>query len=647
MARHILTLLFCGTLYWFIVAEVSAEEYIEIPSVTIKAPKRSKSILDGRQKVTITAQEIKQMGASAVAQVLDGYAGVQIYDLTGDYSQAMVSIRGFGDNAGSNSLILIDGQPWRNPDVAVPELSSIMLSQIAAIEVIPGSRGVEYGDQAVGGVINIITRKPKPHGVNVAMSGGSYNQYGLNVGLSHVYANGFSLMLNGLKKHTDNYRHHNDFDQINLAGQIGYDYSSGSIKLNYQIIDTNQLLAGALTAEQVDEDRQQAINNTDFTKQRTQIVSLGIKQNLAHDWRLIAHTLYRKTNGDGFLGGQFGQDRRVIDLLPRVTGKLGKMHITSGFDLESDHYQLASLFGINQATQQERSVFARLIYPLNTKLYISGGSRLATLSGNLLSQGHEQAVSGRAFVNEVGLNYRFTRAIEFFLRRDGNYRFPKSDENSNTPKGVIGLATQTGVSYETGLSIHVPNLKGSLSFYQLNLNNEIAFDPENTPLQPYGANRNLEPTTRNGVTFSLNYLVGAHGCAPLFRINTEYSYVDARFSEGANTGKRIPFVASNVFRLGTHYYFAKDWNFYAEGLYTGSRYPSNDDKNQAALIGGYTVYNANLSHRIKLLTLSMRINNIFNKIYNAYTLYTPSTQTNAYYPALGRNFLLTAEYAIS
>ena len=78
-----------------------------------------------------------------------------------DSSQTALSIRGFGDNAAANSLILVDGFPLANVSLLTPNFNSIALSDIERIDIIQGSQGSLWGNQAVGGVLNIVTRHPE------------------------------------------------------------------------------------------------------------------------------------------------------------------------------------------------------------------------------------------------------------------------------------------------------------------------------------------------------------------------------------------------------------------------------------------------------------------------------------------------------
>src|SRR3990167_1996128 len=63
---------------------------------------------------------------------------MQIYDASGTGSQAAIGIRGFGANAGTNSLILLNGIPLTNPDLAPPDLNTLPLEAIRAIEITAG-----------------------------------------------------------------------------------------------------------------------------------------------------------------------------------------------------------------------------------------------------------------------------------------------------------------------------------------------------------------------------------------------------------------------------------------------------------------------------------------------------------------------------
>ncbi len=103
----------------------------------------------------ITADDIKATNSHTVAEALSHAPGVRV--TTGAKNQATVSIHGFDQ---SRILFLIDGVPYYETKFGILDLSSISSDNIAKIEIIKGAPSVLYGANAMGGVVNIITKKP-------------------------------------------------------------------------------------------------------------------------------------------------------------------------------------------------------------------------------------------------------------------------------------------------------------------------------------------------------------------------------------------------------------------------------------------------------------------------------------------------------
>ncbi len=614
----------------------------EIPSVSTNSSTTNQSAITTPSNVIIiTRQEIQDSGASNISEVLRELTGIQVNDLFGDNSATALSIRGFGDNAASNSLILIDGYRFTNPDLSVPDLNRIPIQEIERIEVIPGSASILYGDQAVGGIINIITFHPMHFVTNIVASYGSYNQiiYGATIGDN--LSNGFNYLFNGWINNSDNYRQHNNQDTNNLSGRIGYNYNTGSIFFNYQKYINNLLYAGALTVEQAQQDPRQAQTDTNFSDQNTNIYQAGIKQKMGDNWLLQTGLQKNTTLGSGFIFSPFTERREIDDFNPRILGNIDNNLITTGIDYENDQYRLLNSLSNTNNSQQEKSVFFQIVSPILAKLNLTLGLRDANLSGTTVANDIEHDINNNAFVTEQGLSYQMTRNLRLYVRRESNFRFPKADEEASLPLGVNNLKTQTGVSYEIGTEWYIKNNALKFSIYRLALKNEIAFDPTQTPEQPFGANTNLSPTLRDGMVLTDQY-----NLTRTLSLLGQYNYVDARFSSGINKGDYIPFVAKNIASIGLNYQFLENYNLYINDTYIGNRYASGDISNVNGILGGYSIYNINLSYQRAKWTLSARVNNLFNKKYNSFTVYEPSSMNDFVYPAPGFNFLLTAKYQI-
>ena len=106
----------------------------------------------------ISAEEIAKGNYSDVVSVLKRIAGLHFRSYSGN-QEAAVDIRGFGENSYGRVLILRDGRKLNRPDLRSINWNQIPLANVERIEIIRGPSGAAYGDHAVGGVINIITKK--------------------------------------------------------------------------------------------------------------------------------------------------------------------------------------------------------------------------------------------------------------------------------------------------------------------------------------------------------------------------------------------------------------------------------------------------------------------------------------------------------
>ena len=195
----------------------AAEPAEELTPVVVSATRsEERDVKTPANIAVIDRTEIETSGAANRADLLRGHAGIQISDLFGDGSRPTVSMRGFGGNAQANTLILVDGRRLNNADLGNPDLNSIPLEDIERIEIVEGSGGTLFGDQAVAGVINIITRAPEKLRARAVVQAGSYDHHDESLTVENRHSNGFGYRFSGVKRDTDNYRRSNgsDFDSL-------------------------------------------------------------------------------------------------------------------------------------------------------------------------------------------------------------------------------------------------------------------------------------------------------------------------------------------------------------------------------------------------------------------------------------------------
>lgn len=106
------------------------------------------------QVTTVTAEDIKAQNARTVAEALATTAGIRVS--SGRKNEPNVTIHGFDQ---SKILVLIDGVPYYETNYGKLDLNQIPTDNIARIDVTKGAASVLYGANAMGGVINIITKK--------------------------------------------------------------------------------------------------------------------------------------------------------------------------------------------------------------------------------------------------------------------------------------------------------------------------------------------------------------------------------------------------------------------------------------------------------------------------------------------------------
>ncbi|MFZ0726692.1 MAG: TonB-dependent receptor plug domain-containing protein, partial [Desulfobacterales bacterium] len=171
----------------------------------------------------ITPADIQNTNAKTAADLLRGEEGIVVRDPLGNGNTAAVDLRGFGETATQNTLVLVDGRRVNEVDLSAVDWAQIPIEQIERIEVVRGSGTVLYGDNAAAGVINIITKSPsQKFSANGGVTFGSYNRAKVD-----AYASGgdkkTAASLYGSLEETDGYRENNNYNSGDIGGQVLFD----------------------------------------------------------------------------------------------------------------------------------------------------------------------------------------------------------------------------------------------------------------------------------------------------------------------------------------------------------------------------------------------------------------------------------------
>ncbi|MGZ8258329.1 MAG: TonB-dependent receptor domain-containing protein [Methylotenera sp.] len=218
-----------------------AAEYINLEDVVVTAariPQSRESMLG--DVTVIDREQIERAGAGSITDLLQSQPGVQISTSGGAGKTSSVYLR--GTNA-DHVVVLIDGLRINSATLGTTSFENIPLSQIEKIEILRGPASSLYGADAIGGVIQIFTKKGeagKPL-IHAAAGLGSYNtktaeagisgglgdtRYGINV--NSFDTDGFSAKKHGVAFDSDNDAYRNLSLSATISHQFNIDHEIGA-----------------------------------------------------------------------------------------------------------------------------------------------------------------------------------------------------------------------------------------------------------------------------------------------------------------------------------------------------------------------------------------------------------------------------------
>lgn len=225
-----------------------SESRLEIETVNVTATRTELTLQNTPSSLSIiSSEEIKNRNSLTFDQVLEKIQGITV-NRTSGINLSSLSIRGSSDVAGggigNRVLLLLDGRPSLTGDSKGALWSLIPVSIIERTEVVKGAFSALYGSSAIGGVINVITKKPtyKPYTV-INLSGGFYQKLSDSLKYTDkllsfkaadaIHSNTlgkFSYLLNLNYRQNDGY-----------AQQTEFEFYSGIAKLTYDLFDNRDL----------------------------------------------------------------------------------------------------------------------------------------------------------------------------------------------------------------------------------------------------------------------------------------------------------------------------------------------------------------------------------------------------------------------
>jgi vitamin B12 transporter len=200
---------------------------VETTAPVVVTATRTAASLDATlaSAIVIDRATIEQSQARDVGELLRRHAGIDVVRSGGPGQATSVFIRGAESN---HTLVLIDGVKINPGTIGIPSLQFIHPQMIERIEVVKGPRSTLYGSDAIGGVINIITRRPEQaRSAQISATAGMYDtrELAVNVGAREgIWRIGADLAI----QDTDGFPTRTDTFQDRGYDNIAYNLSVGA-----------------------------------------------------------------------------------------------------------------------------------------------------------------------------------------------------------------------------------------------------------------------------------------------------------------------------------------------------------------------------------------------------------------------------------
>ncbi len=621
----------------------------------------------------ITKEDIEDSGARTIIDVFDNEPGLTTSNLLGSPKRAQIDIRGYGEAAPQNVLFLVDGRRINSIDLSGTDLSQIPIDMVERVEIYRGPVSVLFGDNAVGGVVNIILRKgeDKPK-VTLGATAGNYelSQPKISVSGQQGIVSYFALAT-GLE--TSGFRHNNDLHSKDVLGNFVFDPSQNiSIGLKAGFHEDKYGLPGALYKGSLRKglvDQKDSIYPFDYSTTQDGFVDAeaAVKVGTVGVFSIGASYRNRHNNGYFHFTGGFSDNRQkleTISLTPKLVIDKPVFGIKNNFILGWDYYKYpttvdvsgnSSLGPSHTITDIDRSDNAFYVnerfYPVND-LLLEAGYRMQKV---------EYSVDHTDFINPIvslssdihqkkeayrfSANYLLGKKGDIFVTYARGFRFPVTDEFVVPGYCYFGfcqpthinsaLNAQTTNEIDVGFRYSpVSYLGGTVTFFQARNKNEIYYNPM------LFANMNYDKTKRTGVEASL-FL------RPFdpFLVTINYSYIEAIFDGGMYDGNDIPLVPKNKLGIKLSYTAFDSLTFNLMAVARSNCYVISDQMNQQPKLPGYTTYDASVVWRGKALTALFAIKNLTGKRYNEHGVYSSFANDTGLYPSPERQFFFSIQYA--
>jgi vitamin B12 transporter len=585
----------------------------ELPPVVVTATRTAQTVDETLASVTvITRADIERKQAQTIEEVLHGVEGVSIANTGGPGKLSSVFMRGASS---TQVLVLIDGIKAGSPTSGMMAFQDLPVELIDRIEIVRGPRSSLYGSEAVGGVIQIFTKKGggaltpavsvgggshRTGQATASLSGGG-NRAWFNVGISGFTTRGIDACRGRPSPFAGCGAIEPDRD--------GYRNVAGSLRGGFRFHDRLDAEVHGLHAE--GRNKYDGFYNESQVAQ--QVFGTRVRFTPLNPWQLIWAAGRSTDKSDNFKDGAFqsrlNTERDTASLQSDLT--IGKRQLlTLGIDAQRDRVTESTDVYTTKA-RQNRGVFAQ---------YQIGMGQL-DFQANGRHDDNEQF--GSYDTGALALGYAVVPGLRIVASHGTAFKAPTFNDLYYSDGFFVGnpnLRPERSRTTEAGLRGTPGWGRWSLNAFQTEIRDLIITTPSFTTTE------NLDEARIRGVEFALAARLDA------WEVATQVTAMrPENTTAGANDGKILQRRSQRSARIDIDRRFGA----HRVGLSVFGDAKRFDNAANTAEMGGYVLVDLRGEYAIrKDLRLQLRAANIFDKQY----------ETVAFYNQPGRTFFLTLRY---
>ncbi|HZF27647.1 MAG TPA: TonB-dependent receptor [Gammaproteobacteria bacterium] len=246
--------------------------------IVVTATRSARSLSDVPASVSVVdARDIADSPAQTLDRVLARTPSVDLPTISSNQAHptaASVSMRGLG---GIRALVMLDGVPINDPFFGYMQWSRVPLENVDRVEIVRGGGAALWGNYAMGGVINILTRAPESKELVLDSQGGNYGTYRVNVFGSTVAAERSRLSFSVGTNHTDGFMQVEPPDLGPVNVPTAFTAHNATLRGDFDVSDT---LKANVALDYFDTD-QQLISELSHNDQHASTYSGSLTKTLA------------------------------------------------------------------------------------------------------------------------------------------------------------------------------------------------------------------------------------------------------------------------------------------------------------------------------------------------------------------------------